>query len=151
MGRTAVASGEAGWPCEEVALRPEAAAGLSSPVRSALRHMAENYAEPITLKDLAGLTKLSPYQIIRAFRRELGITPHAWLIRHRVALGTKLLERGESIATVAFEVGFVDQTHFTRHFKRLHGATPARFVTGGQAALAARSSAPTRGSIRACH
>ncbi|MFC7398209.1 helix-turn-helix domain-containing protein [Chelatococcus sp. GCM10030263] len=130
--------------------RPEAASGLSSPVRSALRHMAQNYAEPITLKDLAGLTKLSPYQIIRAFRRELGITPHAWLIRHRVTLGTRLLKRGESIATVAFEVGFVDQTHFTRHFKRLHGETPARFLTSGQAALAPRALTSARGSIRAC-
>jgi AraC-like DNA-binding protein len=102
---------------------------LSRPVRSAVRHMTLNYADPVTLGDLSSLTKLSEYQIIRAFRRELGITPHAWLIRHRVRMGTKLLRMGESIATVATEVGFADQTHFTRHFKRLHGETPARFLT----------------------
>lgn len=113
----------------ELTLKLDDGIDLSRPVRSAIRHMSQNYADPITLDDLSSLTKLSSYQIIRAFRRELGITPHAWLIRHRVRLGTTLLERGESIATVAFEVGFVDQTHFTRHFKRHHGETPARFRT----------------------
>lgn len=102
---------------------------LSWPVRSSIQHMALNYSEPVTLGDLSRMTKLSAYQIIRAFRRELGITPHAWLIRHRVRMGTNLLKEGESIATVASEVGFADQTHFTRHFKRVHGNTPARFLT----------------------
>lgn len=115
---------------------------LSRPVRSAIRHMSLNYAEPVTLDDLSFLTKLSAYQIIRAFRRELGITPHAWLIRHRVRMGTKLLRAGESIATVASEVGFTDQTHFTRHFKRLHGETPARFLTSSKS----RTNRPLTGS-----
>lgn len=105
---------------------------LSRPVRSAIRYMVQNYGEPLTLKDLSAVTNLSSYQIIRAFHRELGTTPHAWLIRHRVTLATALLEQGESIATIAFEVGFADQTHLTRHFKRIHGKTPARFAVAGE-------------------
>ncbi len=105
---------------------------LSRPVRSAIRYMAQNYGEPLTLKDLSAVTNLSSYQIIRAFHRELGTTPHAWLIRHRVTLATALLQQGESIATIAFEVGFADQTHLTRHFKRIHGKTPARFAIANE-------------------
>ena len=89
--------------------------------------MTTNYAGAVTLDDLARLTNRSSFQMIRAFRRELGITPHSWLIHLRLRVGASLLERGESIASVACDVGFADQTHFTRHFKRLHGKTPNRF------------------------
>ena len=101
---------------------------LTRAVRAAIGHLTQHYAEPVTLDDLSSVTKLNAYQLIRAFRRELGTTPHAWLIGYRVKIGTALLRAGESIATVASEVGFVDQTHFTRHFKRVHGETPARFL-----------------------
>ena len=109
-------------------VRTESHEHLSAPVRSALQYMTRHYANPITLKDLSKVNAQTPSQMIRAFRKELGITPHAWLIRLRVERGTDLLERGESIASAASEVGFVDQTHFTRHFKRVHGDTPARFM-----------------------
>ena len=111
-----------------VIARAEPNQNLSAPVRSALQYMTRHYANPITLKDLSKVNAQTPSQMIRAFRKELAITPHAWLIRLRVERGTELLKRGESIASVASEVGFVDQTHFTRHFKRVHGETPARFL-----------------------
>jgi transcriptional regulator GlxA family with amidase domain len=100
---------------------------LSPAVRVAVGYMTSNYAENVTLQDLTRLTKRSPFQIIRAFRRELGVTPHNWLIRFRVAVGMSLLTGTDCIATVACEAGFADQTHFARHFKRLHGATPRQF------------------------
>jgi transcriptional regulator GlxA family with amidase domain len=115
-------------------LRVEIQQQLSAPVRSALQYMTRHYGNPITLKDLSKVNAQTPSQMIRAFRKELGITPHAWLIRLRVERGTHLLERGESIASAASEVGFVDQTHFTRHFKRVHGDTPARFMLASRRA-----------------
>lgn len=105
-----------------------AVAALSEPLRKSLRHLTDNFAGPVRLSDLATLTGCTPFQIIRAFRKELGITPHALLIRIRVERGTALLARGESIAGVATEVGFVDQAHFTRHFKRMHATTPRRYL-----------------------
>jgi transcriptional regulator GlxA family with amidase domain len=116
------------WQATPDIVRAEPSRNLSAPVRSALQYMTRHYANPITLKDLSKVNAQTPSQMIRAFRKELGITPHAWLIRLRVERGTDLLERGEPIASVASEVGFVDQTHFTRHFKRVHGETPARFL-----------------------
>jgi transcriptional regulator GlxA family with amidase domain len=115
---------------------------MSMPVRRALGHLLRHYAAPVTVGDLAALSGRSCFQLIRAFRTELGITPHAMLIRIRVARATTMLEAGEPIAGVAVDVGFVDQTHFTRHFKRLHGDTPGRF-------LRARRSPPPRPAYRA--
>jgi AraC-like DNA-binding protein len=129
-----------GWPAvtppaaHPTVLDDDTHVHLSEPVRSALQHMSRYFASPITLKDLSKVNNQTPSQMIRAFRKELGITPHAWLIRLRVERGTALLERGESIASVASEVGFVDQTHFTRHFKRVHGETPARFLIASRRA-----------------
>jgi transcriptional regulator GlxA family with amidase domain len=101
---------------------------LSEPVRKAVRCVIAHHDRPLVLADLAALAARTPFQLIRAFRRELGITPHALLIRVRVWRGTWRLLQGEPIASIATGVGFVDQAHFTRHFKRVHGRTPGRFL-----------------------
>jgi AraC-like DNA-binding protein len=66
--------------------------------------------------------------VIRAFRRELGVTPHAYLIGVRTERAARLLMHGGAIADVAAEAGFSDQSHLTRHFKRRFGMTPRSFV-----------------------
>ena len=110
-------------------------AALSPPVRRALTHIAANYATPVTLGDLAALTGRTPFQLIRAFRKELGVTPHAMLIRLRVRRAAELLAAGVPIAGVAADLGFVDQTHFSRHFKRILRQTPGRFRNAVRAGL----------------
>lgn len=109
---------------------------LSPAVRAALDHLLDNFRSQVSLNDLAALTRRTPFQLIRAFRRELGVTPHAMLIRIRILRAKALLERGEPIAGVAVDLGFVDQTHFGRHFKRIHKETPGRFQSAMRARLA---------------
>jgi transcriptional regulator GlxA family with amidase domain len=106
---------------------PATVRGLSGPVRRALEHMLANFAGRVSLADLSTLTQRTPFQIIRSFRRELGVTPHALLIRIRIQRATEMLSLGEPIAAIAADVGFVDQTHLSRHFKRIHSQTPGRF------------------------
>lgn len=108
---------------------------LSAPVREALEHLLANYRNQVSLNDLAALTRRTPFQLIRAFRKELGVTPHAMLIRIRILCAKALLEQGEPIAGVAVDLGFVDQTHFGRHFKRIHNETPGRFQSAIRARL----------------
>jgi AraC-like DNA-binding protein len=64
---------------------------------------------------------------IRAFAREIGMTPNAYRINCRLNLGRQLLRKGESISEVAHETGFSDQSHFGRAFLRHFGATPGQF------------------------
>ena len=90
-----------------------------------------------TLATLARLVDLSPYQLLRAFMREYGLPPHAWLVQRRVREARALIDHGVSVADAAASCGFADQSHLNRHFKRILGFTPGRyrnFVQEGRAA-----------------
>jgi transcriptional regulator GlxA family with amidase domain len=93
-------------------------------VRRAISYVEENVTEPVTLCELERVTKCSAFQIIRAFRSEVGTTPHAYIMSFRVKQATGLLEAGQHIIEAAADTGFADQSHFTKHFKRVHGVTP---------------------------
>jgi AraC-like DNA-binding protein len=101
----------------------------SSVVRRLVCYIHENYAEPIRLHDLECLTEQTIFQIIRVCRRELGTTPHAYLMAVRTDRAADLLMRGRSIAAAAAEAGFSDQSHFARHLKKRYGTTPGAFAT----------------------
>jgi AraC-like DNA-binding protein len=82
----------------------------------------------VTLSELAALCGVSRYQLVRAFTRELGITPHAYVVQCRVRLARQWLLRGETIAAAAHRAGFADQSHLTRAFVRQFGITPGRYL-----------------------
>jgi AraC family transcriptional regulator len=91
-----------------------------------------NLDRDLKLIELAELVRLSPYHFLRLFKQSLGITPHQYIVARRVEQAKRLLERGQlSIAEVAASVGFCDQSHLARYFKRIVGVTPKqlrRFV-----------------------
>lgn len=87
----------------------------------------ENYRKNISIKDIANITALSEYHVIHAFRRNYGITPHAMQITLRINEAKKLLKQGMSIVSVAAELGFHDQSHFHRNFKKRVAVTPAEY------------------------
>ncbi|MGD0065190.1 MAG: helix-turn-helix transcriptional regulator [Streptosporangiaceae bacterium] len=70
---------------------------------------------------------MSRYQLIRAFRSEVGMPPYAWLAQHRVARARALLDRGHGLAETAALTGFADQAHLTRWFRRVVGITPGAY------------------------
>ena len=84
----------------------------------------------IRLERLAHLVGLSPSYLLRTFRCETGLTPHAYQLQKRLENAKVLLARGEPPSQVAFQVGFYDQSHLGKHFKRFVGVTPAQFVRG---------------------
>jgi AraC-like DNA-binding protein len=84
----------------------------------------------VPLAELANETGLSRFQALRAFKRRFGLAPHAYQLRVRLGLAQKSLREGMPPAHVAAELGFVDQSHFTRHFKQLVGVTPAKYARG---------------------
>jgi AraC-like DNA-binding protein len=89
--------------------------------------LEENFSEPLDLKTLAATAGLSRFQLLRAFRRETGMTPHTYLTDCRVRAARRLLARGESVAAAASACGFADQSHLTRIFKAHAGLTPGRY------------------------
>jgi AraC-like DNA-binding protein len=82
----------------------------------------------ITLDEAAKLVHAHPAHLVRAFSREYGMPPHRYLTGRRVDLARRYLLDGCPPAEVATLAGFYDQSHLNRHFRRMLGVTPARFV-----------------------
>jgi AraC-like DNA-binding protein len=97
-------------------------------VRNAREYMETNFADSLSLTEMAGLVSLSPYYFARAFAREVGLPPHAYLEGVRIRKAAERLGRGESIVTAALAVGYSDQSHLTRRFKRFLGITPGQYL-----------------------
>ncbi|HST67032.1 MAG TPA: AraC family transcriptional regulator [Mycobacteriales bacterium] len=83
----------------------------------------------LSLQDAASRLQVSPAYLVRAFTREYGLPPHRYLTGRRLDLARRLLLDGRPPALVATEAGFYDQSHLTRHFRRLLGTTPSRYAT----------------------
>ena len=96
-------------------------------VRLVREAIEAHYSENVSLARLASIADLSPFHLVRVFRDEIGLPPHAYQTQVRINRARTLLRKGWPIAATAFEVGFADQSHFTRHFKRITGATPGQY------------------------
>ena len=97
-------------------------------VQRAKKHLQERFDQPVTLVDLATVSRLSQFHLAHAFTKYVGLSPHAYQIHIRVESGRALLRKGMSAAEAALSVGFADQSHFTRHFKRIMRVTPAEYA-----------------------
>jgi AraC family transcriptional regulator len=107
-------------------------AGVSQPraVVEALQYIHQHYASDLGLSDIAAAVHMSPFHLSRLFKQTLGVSPYQHVIEVRVKNARSLLAAGSgsgSLADIATAVGFADQSHLTRHFKRITGVTPRQF------------------------
>jgi AraC-like DNA-binding protein len=90
-------------------------------------YIEAHLGDDMSLARLAEVAGMSRFRVIRVFRRELGLTPYAYVLSKRVTRARDHLAAGGSPAETAYALGFADQAHFTRVFKAMTGVTPARF------------------------
>ncbi|GGO73275.1 AraC family transcriptional regulator [Bowmanella pacifica] len=90
-------------------------------------YIQENATDDVSLDSLCDQSGYSAGHLVRAFKQYFGLTPHAYLLNCRVQLGQRALKQGQPIAQTALELGFADQAHFQRTFKRLLAATPNQY------------------------
>jgi AraC-like DNA-binding protein/mannose-6-phosphate isomerase-like protein (cupin superfamily) len=100
----------------------------SDAIRRVREFIRENSHENIKLQNLAQIARLSPFHLNRAFRAQVGLPPHEFQNQLRIEKAANLIAQKKSLAEIAFETGFADQSHFNRFFKRYMGVTPKRFV-----------------------
>ena len=86
----------------------------------------------VTLAEAGSVLHASPAHLVRGFSRAYGIAPHRYLTARRIDAARPRLLGGEPVASVAAAVGFHDQPHFTRQFRRHVGITPARYAVSGR-------------------
>ena len=94
-------------------------------VREYLSAHAREQTLASTLEEIASIDR---FTIARHFRLAFGTSPDRYRTMRRLALARAAIESGHSLARVAAETGFADQSHMTRQFKRAYGLTPARWV-----------------------
>jgi len=95
---------------------------------SVISFVTEHYAEEIEVSDMANHVHLSVSQLQREFSKNFGITPIRYLREVRIGVVRHLLENSDlSLAQIASQCGFYDQSHLTRHFKSSTGLTPLKY------------------------
>ncbi len=83
--------------------------------------------EPATIAAAAGALDASPTQLARSFSKTFGIPPHAYVLGRRLEAARDRILDGQPLADIAAEVGFYDQAHLARHFRRFLATTPGAF------------------------
>ncbi|MGD1912892.1 MAG: helix-turn-helix domain-containing protein [Rivularia sp. (in: cyanobacteria)] len=90
-----------------------------------IEYIKNNLDKDLGLNELASLLQISPHYFCELFKKSMGIPPHKYVIQTRLNRAKELLLTGNySIAQVAFIVGFANQSHLNRHFKKFFGVTP---------------------------
>jgi AraC-like DNA-binding protein len=100
---------------------------IAPEVALAAERLRAEWAAPPALDALAGSLGVSPVHLVRAFNRQHGLPPYAWLNALRLKEARRRLLAGEAIAAVAADLGFADQAHLTRRFKAAFGITPGAY------------------------
>jgi AraC family transcriptional regulator len=99
-------------------------------LRRALALMQTDYRSKLSVEQLAREAGLSPFHFSRLFHAAIGKSPHQFLMGLRLNHARLLLstvDEERSIADVAAESGFADQSHLARHFRRVYGSSPLEF------------------------
>lgn len=101
--------------------------GEARAIARALEHIDGHFAEAVDLAALSEAAGVPRVRLIRAMRRQTGLTPHAHLVDRRVREARRLLGRGMAPAEAALACGFCDQSHLNRAFKARIGVTPGQY------------------------
>lgn len=89
--------------------------------------LLDRLSESVPLHDIEQECGMSRFHLIRMFRAHFGMPPHEFHVRARLARASVLLSRGFAQADVAQQMGFFDQSHLHRHFRRVFGMSPGAF------------------------
>jgi transcriptional regulator GlxA family with amidase domain len=90
-------------------------------------YLDEHYADNVSLEHLAAIAQLSPFHLLRSFRNHVNLPPHAYQMQVRIMRARQMLRTGMPCVDTALAVGFADQSHFTKHFKRIMGVPPGLY------------------------
>ena len=96
----------------------------------AIEYIQDQLDTDLTVSGIAQAVYMSPYHFARLFKESTGQSPHQYVVEARVRKAKELLTTGKfTINEAAYHVGFVDQSHLTRHFRRVFGLPPKRLLS----------------------
>lgn len=133
------------------------AVGKDPAVLAVVERIERDYAEPLSLADLATTARVSRFELSRRFRRATGTSPYQYLLQVRCRRAAEQLARGRlSVTEAAFLVGFTDLGRFSRAFQRLYGWRPSAYSSAAQHSPVPSQEAPSPkavgdGTLGACN
>lgn len=100
--------------------------GLSKyKLKQTLEYIQQHLGEEISLEAIANYLQMSQYYFCHLFKESMGVSPYQYVLQQRIEKAKQLLrQRKLTITMIALECGFANQTHFTKHFRKLTGMTP---------------------------
>ena len=101
---------------------------LTPPIARAKKLLEDRYADDVRLEELESEIGLSRFYLVRRFRAEVGMPPHAYQLAIRLDRARVLVTEGVPLVEVATRCGFTDQSHLTRHFRRATGVAPGAYA-----------------------
>ncbi len=99
-------------------------------ILTAREYLEAHYQHNFGLSELAKISQLGEFALLRGFKKVHGLPPHAYLLQTRLRHAKVALEKDNNISEIALEHGFADQAHLTRVFKKTYGITPAVYQRG---------------------
>ncbi len=90
-------------------------------------YIHDNVENDISINDLSKVANISKFHFIRLFRSQFGLTPHQYILNHKINRAKLALKSGRPPSHVAQDFGFFDVSHLNRHFKRSFGITPKQY------------------------
>jgi AraC family transcriptional regulator len=101
----------------------------SQQLKQVIEYVHEHLSEDLSLVDLAEQMNLSAFYFAHLFKNSLSLSPHQYLLQNRVERAKKLIAIAgkPNLTDIGLQVGFYDQAHFTKAFKRVVGIPPKRF------------------------
>jgi AraC family transcriptional regulator len=94
----------------------------------AIEFIRENLGKNLSLAEISAVVDMSPYHFCRLFKRGTGFSPHQYVRVEKINRARHLLKEHQlSLVEIANELGFSDQSHFTRTFRAVVGVTPSRY------------------------
>lgn len=113
-------------------LEREGGAFSKRAIGRATDYVNDNLSRKITLTELAGTARMSPFHFARSFKAATGLSPHQYVIQKRVERASRLLAGTDlSVSEVAAAVGFANRGHLAAHVRRLLGVSPKDLRGGG--------------------
>ncbi len=93
-------------------------------IKDSIEYIQDSLDTNISLDELAINLNISKYHYLRVFKSHTGITPHQYILNKRIQKAKELILKGTPLNEIAIEVGFSDQSHFIRSFKKIYGYLP---------------------------
>ncbi len=102
----------------------------SESIKQIKEYIKENYMQLPNIEELASIINISPFYLMKYFKNEVGISPHAYINQLRINKAKEMIDEGVSLLEITYELGFTDQAHFSKTFLKATGVNPKNYGGG---------------------